>query len=507
MIILIVQPTFHNGEIKTLLSVNDVSDDTNLFKMNKRIFLLFLLLGLVASSMYGQRRGTTYQALLMRTDQPSTYFDHVIFPESDNTAQFTLLFRMDYDSVPFMKKKADMRAPDPENEYYGPVQIGLEIYEGAAGRSRRSDASNSIFRDNWQDTLWTDTYEKTKSRTDHTQGILKTTLEPGEYHYEIQFPHSNMPMAGNRSSGSPQREMTPPKRNVSVTGIGGAENADFILLKNYEAGENSFSGTFLNYGDNILYGEDYSVLIRIPSEAAGNGNSLNLQLYRLTGGGNSDSQELRHSEEIDTDQLIQLGKVRFTNSDSEIGFEAELSEDGASYAYVDIPNNDFENSSYKLTLEEAGAEEAIGEKIIRSQWLDMPVSLYNLNVAIEMLHFMISDDELRRINSGSDAERERKFREFWAERDPTPNTEYNELMTEYYGRIDQAYERFSSLQVPGYETDQGQAYIIYGPPDDVERRLPAGAPTREIWHYPNRTLIFEATTGFGDFKLVSEEQS
>jgi len=132
------------------------------------------------------------------------------------------------------------------------------------------------------------------------------------------------------------------------------------------------------------------------------------------------------------------------------------------------------------------------------------VSLYNLDVAIEMLRFIVSDSELRRINSGSASERERKFREFWAQRDPTPDTEFNELMAEYYRRIDHAYRNFSSLQTPGFDTDQGKAYILYGAPLNVERRLPSGSPAREIWEYPNRTLIFEATTGFGDFRLISE---
>jgi GWxTD domain-containing protein len=119
----------------------------------------------------------------------------------------------------------------------------------------------------------------------------------------------------------------------------------------------------------------------------------------------------------------------------------------------------------------------------------------------------VSDSELERIDSGSDAEKERKFRQFWAQRDPTPDTEFNELMSEYYERIDYAYREFSSMQEPGYESDRGQAYILYGPPTDVERRFPTNAPTREVWEYPNRTLIFEATSGFGDFRLVSESTS
>lgn len=477
--------------------------------MMKQISLLVLLLCVTTSGLFAQqrmeRRGSAYQALLMRTDRPHAYFDHVTFPLNDNSAEFAFLFRLDYDFIPFLKKSANMKAPSPEDEYYAQLQVGLEIYEGEASRSRRSsDTPTSIFRDNWQDTLWVDTYEKTTSRTDYTQGIMTTTLDAGKYHYEMQLPRSNT--SGSTGNNSRRQQMTP-KRNVTISGYEGTEKADFILLKDYDRQENSFSATFLNYGDNILYGQDYSVLVRIPDNENENLESLTLNLHRFTGGAGSDSKELRFSQEINSDLVLYLDEINLSSSDDEIGFDASLSDGDAAYAAITIPNQNFENSIYQLSLKNSESGDVLGEKRIQSQWLDMPVSLYNLDVAIDMLRFIVSDKKLEELNSGSDSEREKKFREFWAQRDPSPDTEFNELMTEYYNRIDHAYQEFSSLQVQGFETDQGKAYILYGPPNNVERRLPTNAPTREIWQYPNRTLIFEATTGFGDFKLISEQQS
>lgn len=480
--------------------------------MLKRTSLLILLLGLTTSSIYGQqrqdqRRSSAYQALLMRTDRPHAYFDHITFPDSDGASQFAFLFRLDYDSVPFMKTNSRVEPPTPDAEYYGTVQIGFEIFEGPASRSRNSSQiPTSIFRDNWQDTLWVDTFEKTKSRTDYVQGVLTTDLDPGDYHYEIQLPGPNMPEAsGNQSRGRMSGNMPTPRNNVTVPGSEDAESPDFILLKSFQSEASTFSATFLNYGDNVLYGQDYSLLVRIPSEA--DRNSLSINLYRLMGGADADSEELRYSQEVSPDNIVHLSSINLTNSDDEIGLKADISDEGATYAFIQIPNNDFENSMYKLALENNESDEVLGEKRIRSQWLDMPVSLYNLDVAIDMLRFIVSNEKLNEINSGSDTRREQKFREFWSERDPTQNTEFNELMTEYYKRIDYSYNEFSSLQVPGFNTDQGRAYILYGPPDQIDRRMPTNAPTREIWEYPNKTLIFEATTGFGDFKLISEQQS
>jgi len=475
-------------------------------KMVKRITALFLFLTLLSTVLHGQRqdqrRSSAYQSLLMRTDRPHAYFDHVSFPVNDGTSQFALLFRLDYDSIPFMKTNGNITPPNPEAEYYSTVQIGVEIYEGEASRSRRSEMAPSIYRDAWQDTIWVNTFEKTSSRTDYAQGFIDTNLDIGSYHYDLQLPGPKIPSAARNNSS---RNRPSPTRNVNITGTNNAEKPDFILLKSFQAKESAFSATFLNYGDNVLYGQDYSVLVRIPTEAEA--NSLVLKLFRIIGGGDSDSQELRHSQEITPENTLLFSEITFMSNDGEIGFEADITNEGARYAYVNIPNNNFENSVYKLALENSETDELLGEKRIRSQWLDMPVSLYNLDVATDMLRFIVDDEKLNELNAGSNSERERKFREFWAQRDPSPNTEFNELMTEYYNRIDYAYNEFSSLQTPGYETDQGRAYILYGPPNDIERRLPSNAPTREIWHYPGKTLIFEATTGFGDFKLISEQQS
>nr|WP_286670562.1 GWxTD domain-containing protein [Fodinibius salsisoli] len=122
-----------------------------------------------------------------------------------------------------------------------------------------------------------------------------------------------------------------------------------------------------------------------------------------------------------------------------------------------------------------------------------------------MLHYIVNEKTLDQLRSGSESAREQKFRAFWEKRDPTPDTEYNELMAEYYRRIDYAYQNFTTNNTIGYESDQGEIYIKFGPPENKERRFPANGSTIEIWTYPNRQFVFRATTGFGDFKLVTDQ--
>ena len=461
--------------------------------MYKFIFLIIGLLLIQTLDSEAQRRASTYESLLQRTDNPASYIDHIVLPSADSTGQFAVFFRLDYDLIPFLRKRPDMVAPTPEAEYFAPIRMGVEIFEGSTRSSRRSSSALPVFRDSWQDTIWVNSFEETKSRFDHVQSYISTHLEPGDYHYELQL---------NR--GGSIREQSSSRRNFTVTKPGEREKAQFYLLSEGTLSDDGFQASLLNYGSNVLYGQYYDLLIELP-KGSEESDSYTLNLHQIPAGGNEDSiGEIQYSISLEESHYIHFNDVEFNRDNDHISFNTNNLEDGFRFALVSIPNTEFENARFRIELLKDGVQDPVGERVISSQWLDMPVSLYNLDVAIQMMKFIVNDQELRRINSGSASEKERKFREFWAQRDPSPDTEFNELMTEYYRRIDFAHTNFTSMQQPGYETDQGRAYILYGPPENIERRLPTNAPTREIWSYPNRTLVFEATTGFGDFRLISE---
>ena len=437
-----------------------------------------------------QRRGeTTYQSLLQRADQPAAYIDHILLPGEDDESQIFVTFRLDYDFIPFLKSRPNMKPPTPEAQYFAPVRMGVEIFEGDAPRSgRKSSDALSVFRENWQDTVWVDTFEQTKSRYDYTQGYVSTTLEPGEYHYELQL-----------SRAGSVREQSSNRRNFSLPNFSDTDSTSFILLDHFDISDEKFSGTLLNYGNEVLYGQDYSLLFKVPDSE----DSFTLSLQQLSVG--SENRDTVLTKKLTEQDFIFVDSFDLNSSETtDLTLNGTISQDGHRFAVVNIPNQNFENASYRIVLHEDGKEKPVDTRRVNSQWLDMPVSLYNLDIAIEMMKFIVDESQLNRLRSGSTAEKEKKFREFWNQRDPSPNTEFNELMAEYYNRIDYAYNNFSSLQTPGFETDQGRAYILYGPPENIERRLPADAPTREVWEYNNRTLIFEATTGFGDFRLISQ---
>ncbi len=130
--------------------------------------------------------------------------------------------------------------------------------------------------------------------------------------------------------------------------------------------------------------------------------------------------------------------------------------------------------------------------------------LSDLNLAIKQLRYVAYQNELEYINSGeTELERQKRFTQFWEERDPSLGTERNEAFDEYYGRINFANNTFKSY-TEGWMTDMGMVYIVFGPPMSADRQSGYGDNRNyERWLYGNnRDFLFVDNSGFGDYRLV-----
>jgi len=127
----------------------------------------------------------------------------------------------------------------------------------------------------------------------------------------------------------------------------------------------------------------------------------------------------------------------------------------------------------------------------------------DLDVAIDELMYVASKDEMDSLRSVAGEQKREAFLSFWKKRDPTKETDVNELMQEYYQRIDFANKNFSHY-VDGWKTDRGNVYVVFGEPSNIERHpLDIDAKPYEVWTYydQNRTFVFIDETGFGDYRL------
>ncbi|MFC1548292.1 GWxTD domain-containing protein, partial [Candidatus Neomarinimicrobiota bacterium] len=81
----------------------------------------------------------------------------------------------------------------------------------------------------------------------------------------------------------------------------------------------------------------------------------------------------------------------------------------------------------------------------------------------------------------------------------------NEVMDEYYRRVAYSDTHFKSYQA-GWETDLGMVYIIYGPPDDIERYpFELDSKPYQIWYYYEQhwRFVFVDQNMFGDYRLIT----
>jgi GWxTD domain-containing protein len=98
----------------------------------------------------------------------------------------------------------------------------------------------------------------------------------------------------------------------------------------------------------------------------------------------------------------------------------------------------------------------------------------------EDVAYIITDEERAAFKKlQTDEERDQFIEQFWLRRDPTPDTLENEYKEEHYRRIAYANEHFAS-GIPGWKTDRGRFYIMYGPPDEIESHPAGGTYERPI---------------------------
>jgi GWxTD domain-containing protein len=104
--------------------------------------------------------------------------------------------------------------------------------------------------------------------------------------------------------------------------------------------------------------------------------------------------------------------------------------------------------------------------------------------------WIITDEERAAFKQlSNDEERDNFIEAFWQRRDPTPDTEENEYKEEHYQRIAYANEHFAA-GVPGWKTDRGRMYIVFGKPDEIESHPSGGSYERPIDEGGGETSTF-----------------
>lgn len=185
---------------------------------------------------------------------------------------------------------------------------------------------------------------------------------------------------------------------------------------------------------------------------------------------------------------------------------------GTNQLFVKINSTSLPMGSYSVGVQgvtcEHQAEKPLSTSLVSHtfavRWVGIPVTVGDLDLAIEQLVYTAESKEIDEIKSGSTLEEKKKrFYEFWKKKDTNPATERNEALEEYYGRVEFSNQNFSHYR-EGWKSDRGMVYIMFGPPNAVDRHpFESYAKPYEVWYYHelNYRFLFVDLTGFGDYRL------
>jgi GWxTD domain-containing protein len=142
----------------------------------------------------------------------------------------------------------------------------------------------------------------------------------------------------------------------------------------------------------------------------------------------------------------------------------------------------------------------------------------------DVIYIISPEERTSFLQLETNEEREQFIEQFWLRRSSNPDLPDNDFKEEHYRRIAYANEHFAS-GIPGWKTDRGRIYIIWGKPDEIESHPTGGTYDRpqdegggstttypwETWRYrylegiqENVILEFVDPSGSGEYHMTMD---
>ncbi len=404
--------------------------------------------------------------------QPEFDLDVVSQRSTDGSSQVDIYTAIPYSNLRFRSVSAGFEAK---------YTVTVEIFRvDERGRQLGLIANRS-----WERDVNVTTYNETQVDT-IDRATQSLSVEPGRYAVEVQ-------VEDGASRRSFVREMA-----VAVNRFDrGVSMSDPLLLDRYDSSRRRL---YPNVGGTIRTDQDdftvyYDIYAQQPTD-------LRVTYVATEKNHISDRPSFR--------ALLGLSE----GDQEDLGTPLALTERlqvraGKNPATLRIETENFSVGDYVLSIRLETAEGTLvaeASKEFAVRWMGLEGQIRNLGEAIAQLRYIARDGDVREMRRAETQEEKlRLFRAFWDNRDPTPGTQRNERMEEYYYRVSYANERYSRLTDSGWNTDRGEVYIRFGEPDIVDRHpFNYGTKPYEIWYYNRhgRQFYFVDDTGMGDYELL-----
>jgi GWxTD domain-containing protein len=414
--------------------------------------------------------------------QPITYEVVALFGEDTSKAIVNVHYRIGQNFFIFVRNE-------------GSVQRAAYIARGELVVELLNEQKVSVARDIRQISLTRATATRETDHAPDLQDAISFSVPAGTYSIVFSL--------DDRESG---RAFLERNRRVTATvpRLATLEVSNPILTQSGAPVASMDDFVPVNRGGNVIFGGRGGILSQILQADSQQTISVRWKLQGQLDGLGPRVQDFSGAEFIAQGGLLKLvtqnGTMHYKTAPSAFRWTA---------CFTPLPFEKLEPGSFKLDIEyTAGQVTRKQAHTFRVVWPNKPFSLINPELALDALRHIATEDEIGAMQSGSPARRAEAFHRFWKSRDRDTTTAYNEVMAEYYYRVDEALRKFSTVREgDGYKTDRGRIYILYGPPQKTEKLLqPGGAPT-EIWTYERlkRRLVFIDPNKNGAFVLSQTE--
>jgi GWxTD domain-containing protein len=148
------------------------------------------------------------------------------------------------------------------------------------------------------------------------------------------------------------------------------------------------------------------------------------------------------------------------------------------FSFTKTPQQDQQTSQNPQNGQEKASKNAQKERERKEKDLYKELdSQYKKWLEEDVVYIITPEERSAFLHLSTNEEREQFIEQFWQRRNPDPDSPENTFKEEHYRRIAYANEHYSS-GIPGWRTDRGRIYIIWGPPDSSDEHPTGGTYER-----------------------------
>ena len=392
-----------------------------------------------------------------RPDVPEFYVDAMAFQSNDSlTTRVDIYIQVPHEALRFVSS---------DSEFVARYEITVNFL---------GEEGNAVMEKIWNEETHLRTFEQTQAKNGYSLTQRSISLPPGSYVMRTQLREME-----SRKVSTQIRKITVPVYKDIRFGMSD------IMLVNHVTNASGHTTIVPNVSGNLY---------NVPD-----GFFLFFEVYNTT---KADSLELTYTITDKREKQIytQIVHRRLEGKRTQMISKVDSSRYPVGLYQLEV-------NARTLPNERDSVSYAIQKKrgfVMR--WGNTPLTIVDLDLAVRQTRYISSDKEFDTMNDAPTIdEKQRLFQEFWRKRDPSPDTQRNEYMEEYYSRVQYSNEHFSHY-IDGWRTDMGMVFIILGSPNNVDRHpFDYDSKPYEIWSYYeyDRQAVFVDETGFGDYRLVS----